>query len=795
MLGWRITWRSSFREFEGVIVADQVDHWLVWEFTDLEAYPVKKATQYFERRGIAVREYCEYYRKYYNRGDQEDRDVDGESTPIVDRERDRARERERRLRESLDEADRGSLDREDEEDDERETDEGEAREVEYDEEDERQASIDEEDQEFARQISRHEEVIAALGRIVVVPVRLPSAGQSTARRFTHSVSHTVTVSQAQYANSSDQVLEKARQVALQVEQEAMTKTIKEREKRKKAKGGTANTTASTTTPASTTTVSVSRKGSKSSLAVERAEEKAIDDSEDDDDEVEDEEGESVDGDDDSKLGEKKEKGKGKDRRRGRGEGKDSKGDNSSDDDEGDDDDGDYKEDFEEVQEDDDIQVSQDDGDAQEVDDDEEKDEESEDDDEEGSEDDEDDDEDDEDSDDDDESSSSEDEDYEDVKVDIKVIISLSTIDSDKENEKEKVTRGFPRTKLNDEGLQSIVNALQRDYIQAPPPSARGNMTEREILSATPIGLKLRHIDEDGDMVDIVSLSDLIYAFRTCKRTQKAKRDRDVKLRLSCELLYMKERETSRKESKATIHDDLLTMATPRMMVTPMPAQTPRSGAQTPRALLVAEAKGESVSRRGSRTGLTLDVGDAKSLIGERDRDRRVDFKDTYPSNTGNNAGNDGLYPPPLTGGRTMNTARSLLNGLDDSSATLLNASLDGSSTGVYNIVWKKGDMVGSGSFGKVFAGINLSSGDRMAIKEVEILKTRHSRDQVKALQREVKILSSLEHRNIIRYLGTEYSEDMLRIFLELATDGSLKDALQEFGKCLYMTITMLYHVY
>jgi serine/threonine protein kinase len=39
----------------------------------------------------------------------------------------------------------------------------------------------------------------------------------------------------------------------------------------------------------------------------------------------------------------------------------------------------------------------------------------------------------------------------------------------------------------------------------------------------------------------------------------------------------------------------------------------------------------------------------------------------------------------------------------------------------------------------------------------------------------------LDHPNIVKYLGTEFKDGALRIFLELATDGTIKDALNEFG--------------
>ena len=47
---------------------------------------------------------------------------------------------------------------------------------------------------------------------------------------------------------------------------------------------------------------------------------------------------------------------------------------------------------------------------------------------------------------------------------------------------------------------------------------------------------------------------------------------------------------------------------------------------------------------------------------------------------------------------------------------------------------------------------------------------------------EIKILSTLEHPNIIKYLGAEFTKTTLRIFLDLASEGSLKDILNEFGE-------------
>lgn len=108
-----------------------------------------------------------------------------------------------------------------------------------------------------------------------------------------------------------------------------------------------------------------------------------------------------------------------------------------------------------------------------------------------------------------------------------------------------------------------------------------------------------------------------------------------------------------------------------------------------------------------------------------------------------------------------------------------------SSLGDSEIIWQKGELLGVGSFGRVFSGIDLRSGNKIAVKEIQ-LSLNHSSshrtlEQALSIQREVRVLSSLDHANIVKYYGTEYLDDNIRIFLELAPDGSIKDFIHEFG--------------
>ncbi len=97
------------------------------------------------------------------------------------------------------------------------------------------------------------------------------------------------------------------------------------------------------------------------------------------------------------------------------------------------------------------------------------------------------------------------------------------------------------------------------------------------------------------------------------------------------------------------------------------------------------------------------------------------------------------------------------------------------------LAWQMGELIGAGSFGRVFSGIDLVTGNRIAVKEIAMKRGKRYQDQAMMIAREVKLLSTLDHPNIVKYLGTEYRQNNIRIFLELANDGSVKDILQEFG--------------
>ncbi|XP_074587339.1 mitogen-activated protein kinase kinase kinase 3-like [Curcuma longa] len=96
--------------------------------------------------------------------------------------------------------------------------------------------------------------------------------------------------------------------------------------------------------------------------------------------------------------------------------------------------------------------------------------------------------------------------------------------------------------------------------------------------------------------------------------------------------------------------------------------------------------------------------------------------------------------------------------------------------------WKKGKLLGRGTFGHVYLGFNSESGQMCAIKEVkDISDDANSKESLKQLNQEIALLSQLSHPNIVQYYGSELVEDTLSVFLEYVSGGSMHKILQEYG--------------
>ncbi|KAJ1957320.1 ATP binding, partial [Dipsacomyces acuminosporus] len=101
--------------------------------------------------------------------------------------------------------------------------------------------------------------------------------------------------------------------------------------------------------------------------------------------------------------------------------------------------------------------------------------------------------------------------------------------------------------------------------------------------------------------------------------------------------------------------------------------------------------------------------------------------------------------------------------------------------------WIKGAPIASGSFGSVYFGMQTRTGAIMAVKEVELpqpgsVSAGRKQRMADALRHELSLLQGLDHKNIVKYLGSDMDDSHLYIFLEYVPGGSIASMLASFGQ-------------
>ncbi|KAK1372226.1 Mitogen-activated protein kinase kinase kinase YODA [Heracleum sosnowskyi] len=96
------------------------------------------------------------------------------------------------------------------------------------------------------------------------------------------------------------------------------------------------------------------------------------------------------------------------------------------------------------------------------------------------------------------------------------------------------------------------------------------------------------------------------------------------------------------------------------------------------------------------------------------------------------------------------------------------------------IHWKKGKLIGRGTFGSVYVGSNSETGALCAMKEVELLvDDPTSAECIKQLEQEIQVLRHLKHPNIVQYYGSETVGDRFYIYLEYVHPGSIVNYIRD----------------
>ncbi|CAL9059966.1 mitogen-activated protein kinase kinase kinase 5 isoform X1 [Musa acuminata AAA Group] len=94
--------------------------------------------------------------------------------------------------------------------------------------------------------------------------------------------------------------------------------------------------------------------------------------------------------------------------------------------------------------------------------------------------------------------------------------------------------------------------------------------------------------------------------------------------------------------------------------------------------------------------------------------------------------------------------------------------------------WKKGKLIGSGTFGNVYEATNRHTGALCAMKEVNIIPDDvKSAECIRQLEQEIKFLSQFKHPNIVQYYGSETIDDQLYIYLEYVHPGSINKYVRQ----------------
>ncbi|CAO3662209.1 unnamed protein product [Rhizopus stolonifer] len=104
--------------------------------------------------------------------------------------------------------------------------------------------------------------------------------------------------------------------------------------------------------------------------------------------------------------------------------------------------------------------------------------------------------------------------------------------------------------------------------------------------------------------------------------------------------------------------------------------------------------------------------------------------------------------------------------------------------------WIRGELIGKGSFGRVYHALNVEAGEWIAVKQVDIpnSKSDYSNPQLTEIKdglfREISLLEDLDYEYIVQYLGYNVDEEEghINIFLEYVPGGSVASCLSKTGK-------------
>ncbi|XP_068248723.1 LIM domain kinase 1-like isoform X3 [Palaemon carinicauda] len=92
----------------------------------------------------------------------------------------------------------------------------------------------------------------------------------------------------------------------------------------------------------------------------------------------------------------------------------------------------------------------------------------------------------------------------------------------------------------------------------------------------------------------------------------------------------------------------------------------------------------------------------------------------------------------------------------------------------------QGELLGKGFFGQVYKMTHSETGEIMVLKELYRVDEQAQKNFLK----EVAVLRSLSHKNVLRFIGVLYKDRKLHLLTEYISGGTLKEILQDMEKSL-----------
>lgn len=90
-------------------------------------------------------------------------------------------------------------------------------------------------------------------------------------------------------------------------------------------------------------------------------------------------------------------------------------------------------------------------------------------------------------------------------------------------------------------------------------------------------------------------------------------------------------------------------------------------------------------------------------------------------------------------------------------------------------------IIGKGSFGQVTRGYDSANKMFMAVKRISRSQSQSSDKDIEDTAKEIKLLASINHPNVVAYYGCKKLPKALIIYMEYIDMGSIEELIKQYG--------------